>query len=150
MAATVAKRKHAFVAEFGREPTDAELSEILQLSAKRINGAHVADISIASLDDKVTEDDDTTFEDMLHEVIDDEDDTPADMPDAIRDVRALIKKLPDKDRFLLERTYGIGCDVVPIEVLMQETGMSMTCIRGRLHTLKRHLRSVLEDKRYSF
>ena len=87
---------------------------------------------------------------MLLETIDEHDDGPEDLPDAVQDLRRLIGLLPDKDKFLITRSYGIGCAPVSIDVLSQETGMCPRCINGRLYSLYQHLHEVMKDKHYSF
>ena len=150
LSAKVAKTRHAYEATFGETPTNEELAELVGVSVKRIEGAAIADVSICSIDEKVNDDSDTTFEDMLIETMDDSNDEPEDMNDALYDLRSLIKRLPAKDQFLLKNSYGIDCPVVPIELLAQETAMSPRCIRGRLYNIYRHLHEVMKDKRYDF
>jgi DNA-directed RNA polymerase sigma subunit (sigma70/sigma32) len=135
---------------FGEEPTNEELADIVGVSVKRIEGAITADVSICSIDEKVNEDSKTTFEDMLIETLDDTNETPEDMDEAVVDLNTLISKLNDKDQFLLKHSYGIGCQAVTIDILAQETGMSQRCIRGRLYSIYQHLHEVLKDKQYDF
>ena len=150
LASRVAKAKHAYEAMFGEVPTNEELAEILGVSVKRVEGAAIADVAICSIDEKVNEDSDTTFEDMLIETIDDSNDEPEDLDDAVVDLHHMIARLNAKDQFLLKNSYGINCPVVPIEILSQETGMSVRCIRGRLYSIYQHLHEVLKDKQYDF
>ena len=150
LASRVAKAKHAYEAMFGEVPTNEELAEILGVSVKRVEGAAIADVAICSIDEKVNEDSDTTFEDMLVETIDDSNDEPEDLDEAVVDLHHMIARLNAKDQFLLKNSYGINCPVVPIEILSQETGMSVRCIRGRLYSIYQHLHEVLKDKQYDF
>ena len=149
-AARIARIKHRYEFQENREPTTTEIAEELGISEVRVESNKIADVSFCSLDEQVKEDAATTYEDMLIETIDEQDDTPEDMPDAITDLRRLIGLLPAKDQFLLTRSYGIGCTPVPIEILAQETGMSCRCINGRLYSLYQHLHEVMKDKHYSF
>ena len=150
MAARIAKTKHAYEAMFGELPTNEEVAEILGVSVRRIEGAAIADVNICSMDEQVNEDSKTTFEEMLIETIDDTNDEPEDMDEAVCDLNRLVEKLPAKDKFLLKNSYGLGCIAQPIEILAQETGMSPRCIRGRLHSIYQHLYEVLKDKQYDF
>lgn len=150
LSAKVAKTRHAYEATFGETPTNEELAELVGVSVRRIEGAAIADVSICSIDEKVNDDSETTFEDMLIETIDDSNDEPEDMDDAVYDLRHLISRLSQKDQFLLKNSYGIDCPVVPIEILAQETAMSIRCIRGRLYNIYQHLHEVLKDKKYDF
>lgn len=150
LASRIARTKHEYEATFGEVPTNEELAELVGVSVRRIEGAAIADVSICSIDEKVNDDSETTFEDMLIETIDDSNDEPEDMDDAVYDLRHLISRLSQKDQFLLKNSYGIDCPVVPIEILAQETAMSIRCIRGRLYNLYQHLYEVLKDKKYDF
>lgn len=149
-AARIAKIKHRYEFQENRTPTNAEIAAELGISEQRVESNKIADIGFCSLDEKVSEDSAVTYEDMLIETIDDRDDAPEDMPDAIKDLRMLIYKLPDRDQFILTRSYGIGCEPVPVDVISQETGMCARNIQGRLYNLYRHLHAVMTDKSYSF
>lgn len=150
LASRVAKTRHSYEAMFGELPTNEEVAEILGVSVRRIEGAAIADVNICSMDEQVNEDSKTTFEEMLIETIDDTNDEPEDMDEAVCDLNRLVEKLPAKDKFLLKNSYGFGCVAQPIEILAQETGMSPRCIRGRLHSIYQHLYEVLKDKQYDF
>lgn len=150
MAAKIAKTRNRLEAATGKVPTNHEIAMIIGVTEQRVDSHAQADIQMCSLDDTVNDDSPTTFNDMLHETIDDHDDGPEDVPDAIKDLRVLITRMPDKDRFLMERSYGIGCEPLTVDVLAQETGMSPQCINGRLCSWYSHLHEVLTDKGYSF
>ena len=149
-AARIAKIRQRYEFNEHRAPTTTEIADELGISEQRVESNKIADVTFCSLDEPVNEDADTTYEDMLLETIDDTDDTPEDMSDAIHDIRRLINKLPARDKFILEYSYGIGCTPQPVEIIAQETGMYPRCINGRLHTLYRHLHAVMTDKKYSF
>ena len=149
-AARIAKIKQRYEFNESRLPTTEEIAEELGISEQRVESNKIADVSFCSLDTPVEEGSATTYEDMLLETIDEHDDGPEDLPDAVTDLRRLIAKLPAKDQFLITRSYGIGCAPVPIEVLSQETGMCQRCINGRLYSLYQHLHEVMKDKNYSF
>ena len=150
LAARVAKVRHAYEAEFAELPSDEYVASKLGITTRRLAGATIADISIASMNEAVSEDSDTTFEDMLGETLEDEDDFTSDKEDCIHDLHYFINKLPDRDRFLIVHSYGIDCDIVPVEILAQETGMSCRCIRGALYSIYQHLHECLKDKGYSY
>lgn len=150
LASRIAKTRHAYEAMFGENPTNEEVAEILGISVRRVEGAAIAEVAICSMDEKVNEDSTTTFEDMLVETIDDTNDAPEDMDEAVYDLHTIIDKLNDKDKFLLKNSYGIGCTAQSPEMLAQETGMSPRCIRGRLYSIYQHLHEVMKDKQYDF
>ena len=150
LAARIAKTKHSFEAAHGRTPTTEEISEILDISTYRVKSTEEADIRICSIDEQIDQDSPTTFADQLSETIDEADDSPEDMPDVMRDIHMLMGRMSDKDRFLLDRSYGLTCEAVPVEILAQETGMSVRCINGRMSSIYQHLHEVLKDKQYDF
>lgn len=150
LAARVAKVRHAYEAEFGEIPSDEYVAQRLGVTVLRVQGTNAAEINIASMNEKVNEDSDTTFSEMLSETITDDDDTPSDMADCLHDIHYLIGKMSAKDQFIIKHSYGIGCESASIEILAQETGMSVRCIKGRLYSIYQHLNEVLHDKGYDY
>ena len=150
LAARVAKVRHAYEAEFGRLPTDDYVADQLGISVQRVQGTSVSEIAIASMDEQVNEDSATTFSDMISETVTNDDDTPSDMADCLNDIHTLIDRMSAKDQFLIKHSYGLGCESASIDVLAQETGMSIRCIKGRLYSIYQHLNEVLHDKGYDY
>ena len=150
LAARVARVRHAYEAEFGQLPTDEYVAEQLGVSVLRVQGTAVSEITIASMDEKVSEDSDTTFSDMICETVTNDDDTPSDMTDCLHDINTLIGRMSAKDQFLIKHSYGLGCESASIDILSQETGMSVRCIKGRLYSIYQHLNEVLHDKGYDY
>ena len=148
LAAKIAKTKHSFEASNGRLPNTEEISEAVGVSEYRVHSAEEADIRICSIDEQIDQDSATTFADQLAETIEPDDDVPEDMPDVMKDIHMLMNRMSDKDRFLLDKSYGLTCQAVPTEILAQETGMSIRCINGRLSAIYQHLHEVLKDKQY--
>lgn len=150
LASRIARVRHAYEAEFAELPTDEYVAEQLGVTTRRVEGAAVAEISIASMNEKINEDSDTTFEDMIGETLENEEDCYSDKEECMHDIHSLISRMNDMDRFLITRSHGIDCEAVPIELLSQETGMCQRCIRGRLYSIYQHLNEVLRDKGYDY
>lgn len=143
LAAKVAKTRNMLLAKTGIEPTDEELSSTLGISQQRLEGARTADIGICSVDDKVSYDSEATFLDMLESEDDTEATTAAETVAKIEKLLAEVNTLTDIDRFLLQRTYGIGCKAVSADILSTETGWDKRRIHGRICSLFRKLRTQL-------
>jgi RNA polymerase primary sigma factor len=90
-----------------REPTSAELADHLCLSIEKVQDNIAHDTQLLSADRESGEEGSTPFIDML----------PSDfpLPDAgllqstlCRDVEAFVSTLPDRERVLMELSYGLN------------------------------------------
>jgi RNA polymerase primary sigma factor len=145
LAAKVAKTRNAFEAAHGREPTDDELANLVGISKVRLNCARTADISLVSTNEKLDEDSDTTFEDMLSQEDDYSERQQEANDSAVEQLIDSLDGLTDMDRFLIRYTYGIGCTPVSLEALTTETGWCQARIRGRLHQIHQKLRQHIGE-----
>ncbi|MBI5397430.1 MAG: sigma-70 family RNA polymerase sigma factor [Verrucomicrobia bacterium] len=134
--------------KLGRDPTDAELAEHLDMPVVKVVELRTVGIRPASLDAPIGEDDTTEF----GEIVGDDDATsPSQMlqDKALRDdIRGLMTKLDDRERLILNQRFGlIGNNK---EQTLEQIGARLGITRERVRQIQnialRKLRKMM-DKR---
>lgn len=116
--------KAEFVREFDREPDDQELSELSQIGLGSVKTLKYAAVHACSLDEKLREDDDVTFGDMLSAEYEDPQD--ASYRDNVRQaLQKHIDQLSDRGKLAVEMFFGMKKKQWPIKVVAQEIGLSI-------------------------
>ena len=117
-------------AQLGRDPTDEELAEAVELTTQEVRDIRAADQSPASLDKSVGDDDGGT---ALGDLIADEADTPAEQVEqdmGERTVQRAVSQLPSPERDVLTLRYGIGGkDVTDLRETGRRLGLSGDKVR---------------------
>ncbi len=130
-------------AELGREPTDAELADAVQLSPEDVRDIRAADQSPTSLDRGVGDEDSGT---SLGELIADDAENPEQ--EVTRElgeetVQRVVSELPSPDRDVLALRYGLGGSEV---VDLRETGRRLGLSGGDVRQIEaRALRRLADD-----
>ena len=146
-------RKH-LRSSTGREPTVEELAGYTGKSAKWVTNALTARKTVVSYDVPIGADDDGTLSDLLA------DEVETGTEDVFAEgalqghVRGLLEALPERERYLIERRYGLdGGDGATLEEIGRELGVTRerarqiqgTALRRlRVHALDEQLDSFLE------
>jgi RNA polymerase sigma factor (sigma-70 family) len=94
--------------ELGRKPTRHEIAEEMSVSAERLEDVLGCGRVVASIDDRLGEDSDTTLGDLTAVAADD----PASdaLDEAVRaDVQAGLRVLNDRERRIVELRFGLDC-----------------------------------------
>ena len=130
----------AFVNKFNREPTDQELADMLGCTLRALQTIKEASIKLYSVDDALKEDGDTTFNDMLADM-DSEEDAKAKRYDSIQNLKTLLTGLRDRERFIIQASFGIDMPQQPDNIICQETGMPVQALTRK----RRRLLSQLHD-----
>ena len=144
-------RKHLRSAT-GREPTVEELAGFTGKSARWVTNALTARKTVVSYDVPIGADDDGTLSDLLA----DEVETGAEdlfAEEALQGhVRSLLESLPKRERYLIERRYGLdGGDGATLEEIGRELGVTRERARQIQGTALRRLRArALDEKLDSF
>ena len=117
-------------AQLGRDPTDEELAEAVELTTQEVRDIRAADQSPASLDKSVGDDDGGT---ALGDLIADDADTPAEQVEqdmGERTVQRVVSQLPSPERDVLTLRYGIGGrDVTDLRETGRRLGLSGDKVR---------------------
>jgi len=118
LARKIRDRERELGAELGREPTDAELAEAMEMTSQEIHDIRAADRSPTSLDKAVGEDGDTPFGDLVADAAaGPAEEVEKDLGE--QTVLRVVQHLPSPDRDVLTLRYGLGGGE---EVALRETG----------------------------
>jgi RNA polymerase primary sigma factor len=129
--------------EFGRAPTDDELSEELGLAAKRIAQYRKAAISPTSLDAQMGEGDSGTISEI---VADENADTPYEQLEEKTDTDLIHEVLPtldSREQEILRSRFGLGGDK---EQTLEEIGEKFGVTRERIRQIQELALSKLRRK----
>jgi RNA polymerase primary sigma factor len=121
-------------ARYGREPTDAEVAAAIELPLHQVREVREAARTVTSLDRPVGEDDGSS----LGELFPSEDAEPAEAVDLnLREelVHRAVSELPDREREILSRRYGLTQDRRPqtVEQVVRSLGVSRAEVREIEH-----------------
>ncbi len=129
--------------EFGREPSDEELAEELQMPAHKISRLRSASLHTASLNAKVGHDDDSSTE--LGDLVgDDKAMAPGELvahQEITRKAMSLLTTLDERERRILVHRYGL--DGKPAMTL-EEVGVKFNVTRERIRQIQNLGLSKLE------
>ena len=128
----------ALTARYGREPTDDELASEVDLPVHQVREVREAARAVTSLDRPVSEEDGAS----LGELFPSEEEEPVEGVDReVREqvVRRAVSELPDPEREILRRRYGLADDrPQSVEQVVRSLGVSRAEVRQIEHrTLER-------------
>jgi RNA polymerase primary sigma factor len=128
----VARAERALIAEFGRDPSEEEIAERVQIDIDQVREVRVAARAVTSLDKPVGEDDGTPFGELL---VSEEVQPPEEVEAALgcEALHRLVDELPENERNVVRLRYGIGGDPNTIEQVVRLLGISRDRVR-RLET----------------
>ena len=113
-----------------REPSDMELSALLEISPEKLKDA---DISTLSLDFPLGEDGDSqSLADIIPDSSLPETDKALEVESLRTDLQAAMAALNGRERRVLELSFGLGCPAMSLE----EIGESLELTRERVRQLK--------------
>ncbi len=128
----IGKAKSSFLQENEREPTDAELAEILTVEEGKIGSIINLDTTGVSLDKTLTDD----SRDTLLDIIPDEDAPQADgaleQESLQNDINTAMVVLEPRERDILKLSFGLGC----AQMTMEEISELLSLTRERVRQLK--------------
>ena len=126
------RKKASFLQENEREPSDAELAELMDITPDKIGEALSHSSPHMSFDKPFGEDEDGTLLDVLP----DTDSTPADDPlskESLRtDLETVLLVLNKRERDIVRMAYGLGCQ----EMTLEEIGSRFDLTRERVRQVK--------------
>lgn len=124
----IARARNAFLQDNEREPTDAELAEMLDISPWKLSDAEV---STLSLDYPIGEDD-QSLKDIIPDSSLSEVDSALEGESLRKELALAMMVLNTRERDVLELAFGLGCQPLSLE----EIGMKMDLTRERVRQLK--------------
>jgi RNA polymerase primary sigma factor len=116
-------------AKLGREPTEEEIAEAVELDLAEVQEIRQADQTLASLDRTVGEDGETTLGDLLaSEQPEPEEETVARMTESA--VERALGDLPERERNVIRMRFGVdGEEPVPLRETGNRLGISPERVR---------------------
>jgi RNA polymerase primary sigma factor len=131
----------------GREPTEVEIAERLNLTQRTVKGLRLADFRTFSLNDPIQKGEEGSFEEIIA-------DTSAETPDLIiedseniKRVTKLIDRLDSREQRILKLRYGLdGGMPKTLEEVSQEIGRTRERVRQIQLTALKRLRDLIEDQ----
>ena len=112
-----------------REPSDMELSAMLEISPEKLNGP---DISTLSLDFPLGEEDSQPLADIIPDSSFPETDKALELESLRNDLQAAMAVLNGRERRVLELSFGLGCPAMTLE----EIGENLELTRERVRQLR--------------
>ncbi|MDR0932058.1 MAG: RNA polymerase sigma factor RpoD/SigA [Victivallales bacterium] len=133
--------------ELGREPSDAEIAELLKFSERTVAGLRLADLRTFSLHDPIQQGEEGEFQDIIP-------DRHAMTPDQILgDVESvfrlmdLLERLEERERRILEMRFGLrGNRPLTLEEVSQEIGRTRERVRQIQNQALSKLKQLLVDE----
>ncbi|MCA1645201.1 MAG: sigma-70 family RNA polymerase sigma factor [Chloroflexi bacterium] len=134
--------------ELGREPTDAEVGEALQISAERVRELNTVLPQPVSLDGFVGEDGDTRLSDVVADDSAANLETTAEQRLLAEQIRDTLLTLTPRERRVIERRFGLTDDAdETLTAIGREIGVTRERIRQIEATALRKLRHPSRAKR---
>lgn len=143
IAKNVKKTSALVAAETGKQPTFAEIAEIIGEDVDRIEKALFADPVVISLDHRKEEGSDlTSLLDLI--VIEDssQEDDQQVASDRIEFILMLVNVLPKSEQLLIKQRHGIGMEMLSVREIAESTGLSQQSIRQKYQKIINKIRYV--------
>ena len=126
------KARSEFLQDHEREPSDAELAELVDIDPEKIGDANLNDPKSLSLDFPVGEDGSETLIDILPDKEGPRTDEMSDDESLRSDIESVMCILNERERHVLRLCFGIGCP----EMSLEDIGESLSLTRERVRQLK--------------
>jgi RNA polymerase primary sigma factor len=115
--------------QLGREPSREELAKAAELSRKHVDEALDAAEAPVSLNQRVGAEDEGELGDLFGDPLaTDPEDEAVDSLQRL-EVRRALRKLPERERRVLELRFGLDGDAQPLEAIGKELGISRERVR---------------------
>ena len=126
------KERDAFLQENGREPTDEELSLLVDVDPSRLGDALRLAAGPVSLDKPLGEESDSTLGDLIPDTSLPGTDSALGRESLRTDLDEAMKVLAPREREILKMAYGIGC----AEKTLEEIGADLHLTRERVRQIR--------------
>ena len=134
--------------DLGREPTTAEVAEVMEIPKKRVSQIRKIAKDPVSIDAPVGEDEDSHLGDFIGDETIESPEEIATKEDLKAQVQRLLAHLPVREADVLRRRFGIGVDVSTGHTL-EEVGQQFDVTRERIRQIEvnslRRLRDLMRE-----
>jgi len=129
---TMMRMRETFLQENEREPSDAELAELMDVPIGRLGEAVLNDPKSLSLDRPLGEEESGTLTDILPDEKASSPDRDLDTESLREDIKTAMLVLEPREREVILQSFGIGCPARSLE----EIGEGMRLTRERVRQLR--------------
>ena len=126
------KERDAFLQENGREPTDRELSQLMDVDPSKLGEALLIAAGPVSLDKPFGEDSDGTLMDLLPDMSLPGTDSGLNHESLRKDLADAMQVLAPREREIIRQAFGIGC----AERTLEEIGADLHMTRERVRQIR--------------
>ncbi len=126
---TLARHARKLEPQLGRPPTHEELAEASGLSLRHVAEALDVPEARVSLNQRVGNEADVELGDLFDDALADDPDERAEESLRRRAVRLALAELPERERCVLERRFGIDCEPSSLEAIGAELGVTRERVR---------------------
>lgn len=137
---TELKRRHK------REPTDAEVAEMMGVTGKYLKKLSIVSGKCCSIDAALNHD---TSETLLDKIVDDSLPAPTDSVgdrERLELLGKLLGGLEENERWILERRFGLNCDPKTLETIGKSLGVTRERVRQiEVRALKKLRAMMIEE-----
>jgi len=128
----IGRARAEFLQENEREPSDAELAALVDISPEKLGDAVRGDVREWSLDNPIGEDQTETLIDVLPDGDSPSADRELDRESLSKDIQTVMCVLNERERQVLTLSFGLGCQAMTLE----EIGENLELTRERVRQLK--------------
>ena len=128
----IGRARAEFLQDNEREPTDAELAELVDLSPEKLGESIMGDIKGMSLDFPLGEDQTESLIDILPDRDSPSADQELENESLRKDIATAMNVLNERERRVLTLSFGLGCQAMTLE----EIGENLELTRERVRQLK--------------
>ena len=128
----IGRARSEFLQDNEREPTDAELAELVDLSPEKLGESIMSDIKGLSLDFPLGEDQTESLIDILPDHDSPSADKELENESLRKDLATAMCVLNERERRVLTLSFGLGCQAMTLE----EIGENLELTRERVRQLK--------------
>jgi RNA polymerase primary sigma factor len=140
----IARAERELTLQLERPPTDAEVAAKAKLKLKHVREVRAAARTVASLDRPLGDDGDAEFGSLI----------PSDSPGVEEEIvvglgentlRAAVEKLPDREKEVIKRRYGLDGDADPMS--LERIGRELGITRERVRQIEQQALERLAGQR---
>ena len=141
------KCKSEFIQDNEREPTEAELAELADISAEKMDLAMRSSGTHVSLDMPIGDDGESVLMDVVHDESTPDTDSNLLLESCRADIESVMQILPERERMVVGMFFGLGRPERSLDEIAEEMDLSRERVRQLKEKAIRKLsRPMVKDK----